>query len=90
MAYFKWVGQKNWLDPTITDKVIEFRANLREPGYSSHFPIDPVNGFQPGEALRGPGVTDPNDKTPFDFADAEYRLRQMAVDVRIAKYVPTL
>lgn len=87
MAFFKWVGQQNWVDPTVTDKVIEFRANLRGEGKSSHFPIDPEQ-FVPGEFLRAPDVKDPGVTTPYDFTDEDYRLRQLRIDPRIVEVIP--
>lgn len=85
--YFKWVGQKNYLDPTVQDNVIEFRTSLREPGYTSHFPIDP-KGYVKGEFLRGPEVKDPKDTKPYDFTDDDYRLRHLQTDPRIEEATP--
>ena len=87
MAHFKWVGQKNHIDPSIEDRVIEFRANLRGIGYTSHFPIDP-EGFAAGEALRAPGVRDPSVADPYDFNDDDYRLRHMRIEPKIQEVIP--
>ena len=82
MAKFVWVGQKNHIEPEREDSVIEFRANLRGTGFTSHFPLNP-EGFVAGESLRAPGVVDPNIATPFKFTDEDYRLRHLLADPRI-------
>ena len=87
MAKFAWVEQKNYLDPTKEDAVIEFRANLRDVGYTSHFPLDPA-GFVKGELLRAPDVKDPGVTTAYDFTDDDYRLRRMRVDPKIKEVLP--
>ena len=83
MAKFAWVGQVNHLDPSKQDNVIEFRASLRDRGFSSHFPLDPVVGFAPDEVLRGPGVVDPKVTKAFEFTDDDYRLRHLRADPHI-------